>query len=151
MFVPFAENPQPKWYIGAKHTDKFMQNKNPALSSGIFLFSLPYQGRWILSAGQKTEGWKLDRNIKTVTFLFFKLMQGGSLLTSFFMVDIFFLKWYIKFATQFLYIKLLKCVFLSSGKNIRSIFAYFFSLVKNCVAAIGAVYFSVRSFGCALF
>ena len=38
MFVPFAENPQPKWFIGAKHTNKFDAKQKSRSPSGIFLF-----------------------------------------------------------------------------------------------------------------
>ena len=41
MFAPFAENPQPKWYIGEKHINFSIHNKNPVHPNGIFLFSLP--------------------------------------------------------------------------------------------------------------
>ena len=43
MFVPFAENPQPKWYIGAKHTDNLLNNiKNGTKTCRFFLFSVYY-------------------------------------------------------------------------------------------------------------
>ena len=44
-----------------------------------------------------------------------------------------------------------KGVFLPLGKNARSCFHIPWNLSKTCVAAIGVVRFSVRSFGCALF
>ena len=57
----------------------------------------------------------------------------------------------IQGATQFYILAMVKYTFLLHGKSACSIFVYSNRCRKNCVAAIGALHFSVRSFGCALF
>ena len=37
-----------------------------------------------------------------------------------------------------------RCIFLSFGKNIGSVFVYLYVFPKSCVVAIGAVYFSAQ-------